>query len=619
MTSAQSYLGRRRYIRIDTVLPVEFQFTDAASGEPLTDIRQGFTMDISKGGMCLVVRNLDKETVNLFEKTNCKILLHLDLIYRKTPIRVEGKIVASKQEKFSVPNEYVLHIAFTDIAQPDAAALVRYAMVRKHRMPIVIISLVIVGIALAFALWRGGRMDLLRRQAEEAYVTLKTEKTMIENKFNKSLSEKNNLESKIKEFTDKIGKMEKSIEDRELAEDSKNVIESQIEEVKVAKETMERELRKVLRKKEFYEKELNVLRDKFKSDDVKVTFKNSTTMVGKILSQSKDKIRLQIQYGVIDINKSEVDNYEFLTYEEKIAEEAKSGKLKAYTFNDNAVWVDLSWVDQSRDIGDIERLGGIFKKLGVKNIFVKVRRDVDWLWSPEKLTYVGSFIGEMKKVSGEFEFFAWVEARTEFNEEPNTDISEESDFSNIVNTAKSLCSEYAFDGVLLNLFPVPNGNENFVSLIKEIREKLPDKKTGVVTMELGSEGDIDVWDSEYYKEVSALSDFAVLPCYNAYFENTDIYIAWIEEQISAVSNISRCPVFIGVSTVKDSTDEHNAAVENMGNALVGIDTAIHNQDTDISKIKGVAVMSNWASTTEDWKSFSSLWAKKTFFLREKDN
>ena len=66
MTSAQSYLGRRRYIRIDTVLPVEFQFTDAASGEPLTDIRQGFTMDISKGGMCLVVRNLDKEIYSRF-------------------------------------------------------------------------------------------------------------------------------------------------------------------------------------------------------------------------------------------------------------------------------------------------------------------------------------------------------------------------------------------------------------------------------------------------------------------------------------------------------------------------------------------------------------------------
>ncbi|MDD5644574.1 MAG: PilZ domain-containing protein [bacterium] len=617
MTTQQAYLGRRRYIRIDTVLPVEFQFTDTVSGEPLTDIRQGFTRDVSKGGMCLIVRNLDKETVNLFEKTDCSILLHMDLIYRKTPIRIKGKIVASKQERFSTPNEYVLHISFTDIEKADAASLVKYAVIRKNRMPIAIASLVIVGLALAFALWRGSRIDLLMRQTEEAYAKLKNEKTVIEDKFGKSLSEKNSLESRIREFGEKINKMEKSIDDKKLAEDSKNAIEGQIEETKAAKETMERELKKVLRKKEFYEKELNILRDKFKSGDVKVTFKNNTSMVGKILSQNKDKIRLQIQYGVIDVNKSEVDNYEFITYEQKLAEETKPGKLRPYAFNDNAVWVDISWVDQSRDVEDIEKLGGIFKKLGIKNIFVKIRRDVDWLWSPEKLNYVGSFVNEMKKTNREFEFFAWVEARTEFNEDPNTDLSEESDFDNVVNAAKALCSDYVFDGVLLDLVPVPNGNENFIALIKEIKKRIPDKKAGAVTMEWGNEGDIDVWDSEYYREVSALADFIVLPCYNAYFENTDIYVAWIEEQVSTVSDISMSPLFIGVSTVKDSTDAHNAAVENMSNALVGINTAVHNKDTDPSKIRGVAVMSDWTSTAEDWKNFSSLWSKKSFLLKEK--
>ena len=57
---------RRRYLRLDTVFPVSFRLisldgNDYLSGEWL----QGFTKDVSKGGICLMVNNLKADYLKL--------------------------------------------------------------------------------------------------------------------------------------------------------------------------------------------------------------------------------------------------------------------------------------------------------------------------------------------------------------------------------------------------------------------------------------------------------------------------------------------------------------------------------------------------------------------------
>ncbi|MFC1646236.1 PilZ domain-containing protein, partial [Candidatus Omnitrophota bacterium] len=51
---------QRKYKRLDTIFPVEFQLLDKDL-QPISNWHQGFSQDISKSGVCLTVNNLAKE------------------------------------------------------------------------------------------------------------------------------------------------------------------------------------------------------------------------------------------------------------------------------------------------------------------------------------------------------------------------------------------------------------------------------------------------------------------------------------------------------------------------------------------------------------------------------
>ena len=41
----------RKYIRLNVIFPVEFQFIDPDTAGSISEIKQGFTRDIAKGGI----------------------------------------------------------------------------------------------------------------------------------------------------------------------------------------------------------------------------------------------------------------------------------------------------------------------------------------------------------------------------------------------------------------------------------------------------------------------------------------------------------------------------------------------------------------------------------------
>jgi len=55
---------RRKYIRLDTVLPVQFRLESLDSKQALSPWIQGFTNNIGHGGICLSVNDLPFELSN---------------------------------------------------------------------------------------------------------------------------------------------------------------------------------------------------------------------------------------------------------------------------------------------------------------------------------------------------------------------------------------------------------------------------------------------------------------------------------------------------------------------------------------------------------------------------
>jgi hypothetical protein len=106
---------RRKYIRLDAVFPVEFQFLDPDTGGSISDIKQGFTCDVGKGGICLEVNNIEEGFEKLLkeEKIRLDLRLHIPLSHRET--KATASVAWYKKVKSGYPNKYLIGLSFQQI------------------------------------------------------------------------------------------------------------------------------------------------------------------------------------------------------------------------------------------------------------------------------------------------------------------------------------------------------------------------------------------------------------------------------------------------------------------------------------------------------------------------
>ncbi|MFA4989579.1 MAG: hypothetical protein WC576_02270 [Candidatus Omnitrophota bacterium] len=82
------HLGKekRQYLRLDTVFPVQFRLVALDGTNLLSDWLQGFTNNLSKGGICLCINNLPPQLAQLLKERKVKLSLEIDLPITRKPI-----------------------------------------------------------------------------------------------------------------------------------------------------------------------------------------------------------------------------------------------------------------------------------------------------------------------------------------------------------------------------------------------------------------------------------------------------------------------------------------------------------------------------------------------------
>ncbi len=116
---------KRKYIRLDSVFPVEFTFIEGQ--ENLLPWSEGFTRNVSFGGIALEVR-LVKEDLKKFLDKEIKFFINIPL--NKSPIIGRGRVKWIKKIP-SVPSDiYILGIEFTQVSNSEKKRIVRYARAR---------------------------------------------------------------------------------------------------------------------------------------------------------------------------------------------------------------------------------------------------------------------------------------------------------------------------------------------------------------------------------------------------------------------------------------------------------------------------------------------------------
>lgn len=153
-------IERRKYIRLKSVFPVGFRLLDPDSSEPTSDFQQGFTADVSKGGILLRVNNIKPDLSNLLEKKEVKLVLSIDIPLTGRPVEAVASVAWITLIKEKDRDIYMAGLSFESIAKADRRRLVGYAtsLYRVPKLATVALSLLLI----AFGINRIGELDLIR-------------------------------------------------------------------------------------------------------------------------------------------------------------------------------------------------------------------------------------------------------------------------------------------------------------------------------------------------------------------------------------------------------------------------------------------------------------------------
>lgn len=153
----------RQYVRIPSIVPVDFLLRDK-SGEVLDpEIRTAFTRDLSQAGMCLEVHHAPPRVTEYFNAPTSELAIEVDIDLPTKVLRVPGRIAWRRPAlQQGTGQGWLLGVEFAEVAPADAQAIAAYArsaalkprLVRGALAALVLLS----GLAFGLYVWQGKKL-----------------------------------------------------------------------------------------------------------------------------------------------------------------------------------------------------------------------------------------------------------------------------------------------------------------------------------------------------------------------------------------------------------------------------------------------------------------------------
>jgi hypothetical protein len=185
-----------------------------------------------------------------------------------------------------------------------------------------------------------------------------------------------------------------------------------------------------------------------------------------------------------------------------------------------------------------------------------------------------------------------------------------------------------YDGVLLVVEPVWNGDEDYLDLIRRVRQSIGDDATFAVAVPpdwTPTDAGIPitdliapdtVWDREYKQRVALRGvDVVIVQAYNSYLTTDDDYREWMAYQVStyaeAIGDLETSTrVLVGVPTYASFELAHDERIENVVNAVAGIIQGLEDAGDLAWAVSGVAIYAEWDTDETEWEQFYTEWVTR---------
>jgi hypothetical protein len=288
----------------------------------------------------------------------------------------------------------------------------------------------------------------------------------------------------------------------------------------------------------------------------------------------------------------------------------------------NAAWLGVEWINEPHEEDEIIALADDLERRQIRYVLVYVsylRADGEF---GAPYDHAAEFVRVLKEAQPDLQILAWIGLPLQQSRGPGwgyVDLGDEATCQKVVTFSAHLVHQIGFDGVHLGPEPIPDGDDNVLALLEEVRRAIgPEATLSMATRRIWPlfpdapwpfVGQI-AWRGDYYREIVKRVNQVAVMTYDSGLPLPCLYRHWTRFQTIEVSRAvegTEVELLLGIPTSEEETLTHRPGAENMTSGLQGVIDGLNDLASRPSAVTGVAIYPYWETGETEWTVYESLW------------
>jgi hypothetical protein len=298
---------------------------------------------------------------------------------------------------------------------------------------------------------------------------------------------------------------------------------------------------------------------------------------------------------------------------------APAGDAAPHPFNQdrNGAWLEHKWLTERQDPRAMEELLSSLHRRGVAYVFPHVIPfNAAGRLPVHDRDQMRAFLAAARRVAPGLKVLPWVGGlRKGYRRQRSgaLDLGDLGQRQRMVAECRGLVDE-GFDGVHVNVEPVPDGDVEFLAFLRALRVAVSPALLSVSATRPGpmhlAVAPNFVWTPEYYGRVGSVADQVVVMAYDTALPTPALYRRYVAYTGSVVTRTlaghTRARVLVGIPTYDETGLMHRGHVETPENALLGLVDGLRGVGGD-GTFEGVALYAEWTTDEREWAVYDRWW------------
>lgn len=300
----------------------------------------------------------------------------------------------------------------------------------------------------------------------------------------------------------------------------------------------------------------------------------------------------------------------------------------------NGIWLNKSWTYLEHSPEDLLQVTSDLRDNGIGAIFLytsSLRADGTWSGLvdgnnrfTEVEAQIESLVSQIRAVYPSVQLYAWVEVNVQ---SPEYRLDQLQIQNTIANFSQQMVNQLDFDGVLLDIKPIFEENEDYIQLLRTVKREIgidtdllvavpPDLTPSGTQLNLPNViAPATEWSTEYKQRVALLANQIVINAYNSYQTNPVDYIEWVSYQVDSYVEVlsqidSNTTILVSVPNFESNSQAHDPEIESLAGSLDGVVRSANQlDDTNTGFLSGVAIFTDHILSDAEWSIYRQRWSR----------